>query len=334
MMDRYSLYFTKPKTVEIKKERLQAPQGEQVLVKTLFSSISAGTEMLFYNAELQEDVMVDDTIESLKHPFKYPLKYGYATVGEIVSLGQNIPQDWLHKTVFAFHPHENYFVAPLNELIEIPETIPLTDATFLPSIETAVSLVMDGAPLIGEEVLIFGQGIIGLLLTSVLSLFPVRRVITVEKLPLRQKKSQELGAYKSISSVQNPSEYFPSQLQADLLYELTGNPDMLQDAIKCVIYTGRIIIGSWYGKKTSQVSLGTDFHRKRIQIVSSQVSKIQPSYSGRWDKKRRIDVCWKLLKTIKPDRLVSHIIPFENAQKAYEMIDAHPDKTLQVLLKY
>ena len=237
MMDRYSLYFTQPKTIEIKKEHIPAPQKNQVLVKTLYSSISAGTEMLFYNNQLHEEVMVDDTIECLKHPFAYPLKYGYATVGKIASVGQNIPPEWDQKMVFAFHPHESYFLASPNELIMIPETITLIEATFLPSIETAVSLVMDGAPIIGEEVLIFGQGIIGLLLTSVLSLFPVSTIITVEKQPLRRKKSRELGAHESISSSKNPLDYFPNHVQADLLYELTGNPDMLQEAIKYMKYT-------------------------------------------------------------------------------------------------
>ena len=145
-MHRNSLFFTKPRTVEIKKERISSPQKNEVLVKTLYSSISAGTEMLFYNNLMQRGALVDTNIESLKHPFKYPFKYGYSTVGKVVSLGQNISPEWRHKIVFAFHPHENYFLASLNEIIMIPQTITPIEATFLPSIETAVTLVMDGQP--------------------------------------------------------------------------------------------------------------------------------------------------------------------------------------------
>jgi len=332
IMKRNSLFFTKSKKIEIKKEKISHPNKQQVLIRTMFSSISAGTEMLFYTNQIHKGITVDEKIPILKTPFKYPLKYGYSVVGKIVSLGENVPKELLDTIVFVFHPHEDYFLSTIDELIIIPDDIKPIEATFLASVETAVSLVMDGAPIIGENLLIYGQGIIGLLTTNLLSLYPFNSLITVEKHPLRRKKSCELGAHKSIQPNENIFKYFKEG--ADLVYELSGNPKALDSAIKSTKYNGRIIIGSCYGRKKTTLSLDEGFHRSRIQIKSSQVSTISPLFLGRWDKVRRIDLCWKLIRQIKPKLLISHIIPFEKASKAYETLGKHPEKTLQIILKY
>lgn len=333
-MKRYSLFFTKPKKVEIIKEEINSPKKNQVLIKTIFSSISAGTEMLYYNDEIKKNLLIDEKLNCLKRPFKYPLKYGYSTVGKITSIGKEISDNWLNKIVFVFHPHENYFLETTDKLILIPKQIKPINATFLPSIETAVNLVMDGSPTIGENIIIYGQGIIGLLTTYLLSQFPVNKIITVEKHAKRRKKSIELGADISIKTNENPSKYFNKKIGADLIYELSGNPNTIETAIKNVRYNGRILVGSFYGKRKTTISFGEKFHRNRIQITSSQVSSINPIYMGRWNKIRRIDRCLKLINELKLESLISHKIHFENASDAYELLDKHPGETLQVILVY
>src|SRR4030065_461714 len=108
-MKRKSLYFTEPFHVEIHDETLAEVEPTKVLIKTLYSAISAGTEMLLYRGLVPADMAVDTTIKSLKGRFPYPLKYGYAVVGKVVECGRNVPPRWLGKTVFTLHPHEDYF---------------------------------------------------------------------------------------------------------------------------------------------------------------------------------------------------------------------------------
>ncbi len=121
---------------------------------------------------------------------------------------------------------------------------------------------------------------------------------------------------------------------ADLTFELSGNPAALNEAIALTAFSGRIVIGSWYGEKQVEVQLGGSFHRSRIKLVSSQVSTISPELSGRWDKSRRFDVAWKALERIQPAKWITHRISIDNAVEAYTLLDEHPQETIQILFTY
>ena len=114
-MTRRVLYFTAPFTLAVKEEPLPPPAPGRMLVQTQLSAISCGTELLIYRGLAPRDLAVDETLPALTGSFTFPLKYGYACVGEVISLGPGVDQDWLGKTVFAFNPHESHFwAAPEN----------------------------------------------------------------------------------------------------------------------------------------------------------------------------------------------------------------------------
>ena len=186
-----------------------------------------------------------------------------------------------------------------------------------------------------NALLLFGQGIIGLLTTLLLSRFPLSALISIDPIVSRRNLSIECGAHSSYdpdAPKGHPSKYL--DLDADLAFELSGSPAALDLAIGSVGFAGRIVLGSWYGTKPATVDLGGRFHRSRIQISSSQVSTIGPELSGRWDQKRRMQFAWHLLSTIDTGRFVTHRIPINRAADAYELIDTHPEHTIQVLLTY
>jgi threonine dehydrogenase-like Zn-dependent dehydrogenase len=120
----------------------------------------------------------------------------------------------------------------------------------------------------------------------------------------------------------------------DLAIELSGSPTALNDAIALTTFSGRIVIGSWYGEKRAEIDLGGAFHRSRIKLNSSQVSTIAPELSGRWDKARRFQVAWEALKRIQPQKWITHRFPIEEAGKAYELLDKNPQETIQVIFEY
>jgi threonine dehydrogenase-like Zn-dependent dehydrogenase len=121
---------------------------------------------------------------------------------------------------------------------------------------------------------------------------------------------------------------------ADLTFELSGNPTALNDAIALTAFSGRIVVGSWYGEKQVEVNLGGTFHRSRIKLISSQVSTIAPELVGRWDKARRFDAAWKALERIKPEKWITHRFPIDDAANAYRLLDEDPQDTIQVLFTY
>jgi len=340
------LVFEKKKTVRIHEETLSPPGPEEALVQTKFSAISAGTEMLFYRNNFHEGMPKDITLKSLSGEMEYPIHYGYALVGKVVAVGEFADTRLLNKSVFLFHPHQSHIVVPQNEVYPIPPDMEERDAIFLPNMETAVGFVMDARPIIGENVVIFGQGVVGLLTTSILSKYPLGQLIVVEPLEKRRHFARILGATQTVDPVLKSftgkiNTYLKSNSSkseqydgADLIFELSGNPEVFNTAISIAGYSSRIILGSWYGQKKALLDLGDRFHRNRLQIISSQVSTIHPNLRGRWTKKRRLEVVWGWLKEIDPSRLISHQIPISEAQSAYELLDKKPEEVLQVVLHY
>jgi 2-desacetyl-2-hydroxyethyl bacteriochlorophyllide A dehydrogenase len=337
---RKSLYHLSPGVVEIRDEPVPAPGPGQVLVQTCLSAISSGTEMLLYHGQFPEGITLDENIPSLSGGVEYPLMYGYAQVGEIKQLGSGVQEEWLGTRVFAFNPHTSHFVSKIEDLRLIPEGLSFEDALFFANMETAASFVMDALPVIGERVVVFGQGLVGLLTTALLVEFPLENLVTVDQFKLRRQASLEFGADISLEpgDVNETAQPDPGenslQHSADLVFELSGSPDVLSQAIQAATYEGRILVGSWYGNKESHLNLGGWFHRGRLSLISSQVSRINSTYSGRWDKERRYDLTWDLLKRVKPARLITHKIPIDNAAKAFDLLDENPGETIQVILKY
>lgn len=328
-MKRRAVVFAEPGAVEIREEEIPAPGPGEVLVKTLVSGISAGTEMLFYRGQVPRGMAVDETIAALGGEVCYPLKYGYAAVGRVTRLGEGVPPDWLGAHVFAFHPHESHFTAAPADLLRLPGGVTPEAAAFLPNMETAVTLVLDGQPLLGERVAVFGQGVVGLLVTALLGQMPLERLITVDAHAQRRMASLRLGATASFDPAHAD---LPGD--ADLTFELSGVPEALDAAIGATGYSGRVVIGSWYGEKRAALDLGGRFHRSRITLISSQVSTIHPALRGRWSPERRYDVAWHMIRRVRPEQLVTHRFPVEQAAEAYALLAREPGRAIQVVLTY
>jgi len=186
--------------------------------------------------------------------------------------------------------------------------------------------------MLGERVMVFGQGVVGLLTTALLACFPLARLVTLDRYAPRREKSLAMGAHFSLDPA------VPSALnlepQADLVYELSGNPAALDQAIAATGVGGRVVIGSWYGQKQVVLNLGGRFHRSRIRLMSSQVSTVAPEWTGRWTQARRFETAWQMIEQIKPAQLVTHRFPVEQAAEAYALLDENPVEAMQVMLTY
>lgn len=329
-MTNSALFFTGPRTVEISAIEPVSPAADEVVVETTASAISAGTELLVYRDQAPENTEIDETLNGFDGDFSYPMQYGYASVGTVVETGSDVDNDWLGRTVFSFTPHQRRVAVTPDELVVVPDNIPPAHATLLPTIETATTLVLDCNPRLDERVVVFGAGVVGLCTTRLLAAFPLADLVVVDPIANRREHAEELGADRTIG----PEEVSESVSDYDLAVELSGQPEVLNDAVNSVGYGGRVVVGSWYGSKRAAVDFGGRFHRNRIEIVSSQVSTIAPELRGRWDKTRRFETALRWLERIRPDRLISHRIPFSAANEAYERLDNQPESTLQVVLTY
>lgn len=342
-MNARQLWFVEPARVEIREQALPAPGPEQVLLRTLFSGISSGTEMLAYRGQLPDSMALDESLTAYaQQSVGYPLQYGYACVGRIEQVGATVDPAWVGRTVFAFLPHASHHLCTVEALVVLPENMDPKAAVFLANMETAVSLVQDGNPCLGERVLVLGQGVVGLLVSSLLARFPLGGLYAVEAIDSRRAVARGVGVTESFSPdtdsdmVALAETLAPQQPRGggDLVFELTGAPAALNLAVEMCAYSGRIVVGSWYGNKRAEINLGERFHRNRMSIVSSQVSTIAPVLSGRWDKARRFALAWEMIERCRPEQFISHTLPFTEAADAYRLLDRSPDKTLQVVFDY
>ena len=336
MKKRQTVFFTAPGRVEVRQESLPAPAAGQLLVETVVSAISSGTEMLIYRGQFPK-MPVDATIAALACEFEYPLAYGYAAVGRVTEIGAGVAPEWLGRLVFSFQPHTTHFLSTPEAVFPVPNGFSPEAASFLPNMETAVNLVQDGAPILGERVLVLGQGIIGLLTAALLQEFPLQALVSVDCYACRREASGLLGVTISLDPWKPDFSSVARELLfpgADLTYELSGNPLALNDAIMLTRFSGRVLIGSWYGEKQTALDLGSSFHRSRIQLISSQVSTIAPEFSGRWDKARRFEVAWSALRRIGPEKWVTHRFPLADAAKAYQLLSDSAADAIQVIFEY
>ena len=338
-MNRTAVVMQAPRRVGVCREEVPRPGPGEVAVQSNLSAVSAGTELLFFRGEVPPDMPLDAGLPALSGPARYPLRYGYAVAGRVVGLGPDVPGDMAGRRVFCFHPHASHMNLSAAGLLSIPEDVDDRDALFLANMETAVTLMLDGRPAVGEAVAVFGQGVVGLLATALLARHPLKRLVTVDPIPRRREISLAAGAHAAFDPRQADARAGrlssdSGGAMADLVFELSGEPATLNAAIAACGFGGRIVIGSWYGTKPAVLDLGGRFHRSRIRLISSQVSTLPAEASARWDPARRVETAWEMIRCVRPSRFITHEMPVERAAEAYDLLDRRPEDVLQVVFTY
>jgi 2-desacetyl-2-hydroxyethyl bacteriochlorophyllide A dehydrogenase len=332
MVRRQSLWFEGRQRVSMRDEPLQPPGTGEVHVESIVSAISPGTEMLFYRGDLEEGAEVDVTLEGYRRPLSYPLPYGYASVGRITRAGPGTDGALVGRLAFAFVPHATAFRIRVEGLQLVPSGIEPEDAAFLATAETSVNLVLDSSPLLGEQASVFGLGVIGLFTAGLLSQFPLARLTGWDLHPLRREAAARFGA-----RVADPMASPPPVGTEDLAVEVSGTAEGFRLALGACRFSGRLIVGSWYGagsRRRAVDAFDTAFHRNRVRIIPSQVSSIDPALSARWTRERRLETAWEAIRVLRPSRLITHRIPFARAGEAYRLIADAPGTTIQVILSH
>ncbi|WP_047865203.1 zinc-dependent alcohol dehydrogenase [Rubrobacter aplysinae] len=332
-----SLWFTAPRRAELRNETVPAPGEAEVRVRAAASAPSGGTEMLVYRGEAPADAALD--LPTLEGSFGFPIKYGYALSGRIEELGEKVEGMAVGDPVFVHHPHQSRLTVPASYVVPLPTGIDPSIGVFAANLETAVNIVHDSPLKLGETALVFGQGVVGLLVAQLLRLAGAGAVLTVDPLESRRRLALALGADGALT----PGEGLVEEVLAatggrgaDVAVEASGAGEALQDAVEAVAVEGTVVVASWYGTKPVDLSLGQNFHRGRVTLRSSQVGMLNPALSPRWDHARRTRTVVEFLEDprLRLGALVSHRVPFERAPDAYRLIEDRPAGLAQVLLTY
>jgi 2-desacetyl-2-hydroxyethyl bacteriochlorophyllide A dehydrogenase len=324
-----AVWFVAPRSVEIREYDLPEPGRGQALVRTMFSGISPGTELLAYRGEIDATVALDETLPALSGRFSYPFRYGYSCVGR-VEHGGEFAEGAL---VFAFHPHQDRFVVDATDTIVLGDVEPRI-ATLFPLVETAlqVSLEVDTPP--DTTIVVAGLGVVGILVAMLLRRGGAN-VLGSEPRSWRRKVAASLGIETTApADLDAHVERVTGGRGVPVLIEASGNPLALAEGLRVLAHEGTALVVSWYGTKPVPLPLGAEFHRRRLTIRSTQVSSIPARLAGEWSRERRRQAALQLMGELPLAVLATHEFPFENPATAYERADAGEHGLLHAALCY
>ena len=329
-----ALWFTAPRTAELREETVAPPKPGEVRVETIASAVSAGTEMLVYRGEVPQDLRLD--LPTLAGSYAFPIKYGYAAAGRVLDTGPDVEHLSEGDPVFVHHPHQEVFVVPARMPVRLPDGLDPMLGVFSANLETALNIVHDTPVRLGETALIFGQGVVGLLVALLLKRAGAGSVLVVDPLEERRKAALAAGADGAFEPEESNElvTRITGGRGADVTVETSGSGAALQSAIDAVATEGTIVVASWYGTRPVTLALGGHFHRGRVRLRSSQVGRLNPGLAPRWDTARRMDTVLGLLGQLKLRELISHRIPFDEAPEAYLLLEERPGEALQVIFTY
>ncbi len=296
MPDLARALWVRPGVGELRPVSLPAPGPGEVLVHTLFSGISRGTEALVFRGEVpvgQHQIMRAPFQEG---DFPGPLKYGYLNVG-VVAQG---PPELLGRTVFCLYPHQTAYVVPASAVTPVPEGVPPARAVLAGTVETAVNALWDGAPLIGDRVSVIGAGMVGCCVAALLARIPGVEAQLVDVNPARAEVAKALGV-----DFAGPET---AAAQRDLTFHASATAAGLQLALETLAPGGSVIELSWYGTREVKLALGGSFHSGRLSIRASQVGQVaRPGRSHA----ERLALALDLLRDPVFDALISGESPFD-----------------------
>jgi hypothetical protein len=259
-----AFWIAAPGTGEIRMEQLPFPGPVDVLVRTLHSGVSRGTETLVFRGGVPQSQWAAMRAPFQAGDFPAPVKYGYLSVG-VVEQG---PPELAGRTVFALHPHQTRYVVPAAAVTVVPDDVPASRAVLAGTVETAVNALWDAAPRIGDRIAVVGGGMVGCSVAAVLARFPGARVQLVDADPARAAVAEALGVGFAAPDGAGGD--------CDLVIHASATAEGLTRSLELLAPEGTVVELSWYGDRPVTVPLGEFFHSRRLTIRSSQVGGIVP----------------------------------------------------------
>ncbi|HWS70586.1 MAG TPA: zinc-binding alcohol dehydrogenase [Thermoanaerobaculia bacterium] len=283
-------------------------------VRAIASAISPGTERLVAMGQVPPEVAETMRCPYMEGSFAFPVKYGYSLVGRLDD----------GRVAHVLHPHQEIAHVRTSDLRIVPEDVPAERATLAANLETAVTALWDARIAPGERALVVGFGIVGSLVTRLLT-----RVAGVEVDVLeRDAAKRELAESMGFHAIAEPGADY------DVAFGASGAPEEVQVALDAVGDEGRVIELSWLGTREVRLQLGGTFHSGRKQLIASQVSHIPPHLRARWDYARRTRLVFALLRDAAFDAHITRTVAFEELPRFYEELCAGGAGGLSIAVRY
>jgi threonine dehydrogenase-like Zn-dependent dehydrogenase len=294
-----AFWLREPGVGEIRNVVLPEPEPGEVLVRTLRSAVSRGTETLVFRGGVPASQGDEMRAPFQEGGFPGPLKYGYLNCGQV----EQGPPDLLGLTVFCLYPHQTAYVVPAAAVVAVPDDVPPGRAVLAGTVETAVNALWDAAPLVGDRVTVVGGGMVGLCVARLLVGIPGVEVTVVDVDPRRAVAAAAIGAGFAL-----PADAPGGR---DLVVHASASSEGLQLSLDLLAAEGTVLDLSWYGDAEVSLRLGGAFHSRRLAIRASQVGRVSPGRRGRRSTTDRLALALELLRDPAFDALISGSSPFD-----------------------
>jgi threonine dehydrogenase-like Zn-dependent dehydrogenase len=292
-VDAHAFWLRAPGCGEIRPVRLPQPGRDEVMVRTLRSGVSRGSETLVFRGGVPPSQCAAMRAPYQEGDFPGPVKYGYLNVG----LVEEGPAELRGRTVFCLYPHQTAYVVPTEAVAMVPQDVPPARAVLAGTVETAVNALWDAGPLLGDRATIVGAGMIGCCVARLLSRFPGVQVELVDVDAGKADVAAMLGVGFAL-----PADAADGR---DLVVHASATSAGLQRSLELLAAEGMVIDLSWYGDSEVRLSLGGAFHARRLGIRASQVSALSPARSGRRTTADRLALALDLLRDPSFDALLT-----------------------------
>jgi threonine dehydrogenase-like Zn-dependent dehydrogenase len=288
-----AFWLRSPGYGEIRPVALPEPGPGDVVVRTIRSGISRGTEALVFRGGVPASERARMRAPFQEGEFPGPVKYGYLSVGAV----EDGPPELCGRTVFCLYPHQTAYVVPAGAVSIVPDDVPPGRAVLAGTVETAVNALWDAAPLVGDRVAVVGAGMVGCCVARLLHLFPRVQVTLVDVDPARAAVASALGVDFAL-----PGE---AEGDRDLVVHTSATSAGLQRSLELLAPEGTVLDLSWYGDAEVRLSLGGAFHASRLTIRSSQVGTLSPARAARRTTAERLAIALDLLRDAAFDALLT-----------------------------
>jgi 2-desacetyl-2-hydroxyethyl bacteriochlorophyllide A dehydrogenase len=338
--------FSAPGKVELVEEDIGVPNAGQVLVRTLYSGISTGTELTAYrgtNPYLARHWDGDRRLFTDNGAtFGYPVVgWGYQEVGRVVRVGAGVTGPRPGDLVWGIWGHRSEAMVDAERLEGhvLPEHVDPLTGVFARLGAIAFNAVLDAGPLLGSTVVVFGQGVLGLLTTR-LAVLAGATVIAVEPVAQRRDLARRTGAKHVLDPAAGDTAGHVHQLTggcgADVCVEISGSYAALHEAIRASGQGGRVVASGFYQGPAAQLRLGEEFHHNRVQLVASQISGVGSALAARWHAERlqRSFMSLVVEGRVDPLGLVTHVFEAGEVAKIFQLLDERPHEALQAVLEF
>jgi NADPH:quinone reductase-like Zn-dependent oxidoreductase len=291
-------WLREPGVGELRPVSIGEPGPDDVLVRTVRSAISRGTETLVHRGMVPPTQYATMRAPFQDGEFPGPVKYGYLNVG-VVERG---PAQLLGRTVFCLYPHQTAYVVPAASVAVVPEDVPASRGVLAGTVETALNALWDAPPLIGDRVVVVGAGMVGCCVARLLARIPGTDVTLVDVDETRAGVAAALGV-----DFAHPAD---APADCDLVVHASATAGGLQRALDLLRFEGTLLELSWYGDAEVSVRLGGAFHSRRLAMRASQVGAVAPARRATRSTADRLALALDLLRDPAFDALVTGTSPF------------------------